>query len=55
MRSNWKTYLEEFAAALEITGIPSSLEIHQLDELQTPHERKYQQSGHTLWRLKTQL
>ena len=51
LRSNWRLYLEEFAAALAIAGRPSVIEQWQPSLPVTPFERKYQQAGQPLWRL----
>ncbi len=57
VRSNWKTYLDEFALAAQILG--SSLpEIEELgsenfaDGFVSPFEKKYYHSGHRLWRIR---
>jgi len=55
LRSNWKIYLEEFAAALRIAGHESTLEAFGATSPITPFERKYSDSGHTLWRLTADL
>ncbi|MCJ9429532.1 tRNA (guanine(46)-N(7))-methyltransferase TrmB [Kordiimonas marina] len=55
LRSNWKIYLEEFAAALRIAGYESTLEPFEATDPITPFERKYRDSGHTLWRLTAEL
>lgn len=62
LRSNWATYVEEFALALDIAaaaGGPAfrqrTVEILPEAELAdplTPFERKYAASGQTLWRLR---
>ena len=52
-RSNWKTYIDEFAAASQqLTGhsiTTDKLEVDPAAPL-TPFEEKYLASGHTLWR-----
>ena len=50
-RTNWRIYAEEFSSALAISGVASTLETFVLDEPLTPFERKYQASGHALWRV----
>lgn len=55
-RSNWRIYIEEFAAALtQLTGItvPTApfLPAHPI----TPFEKKYADSGHQLWRCRVLL
>jgi tRNA (guanine-N7-)-methyltransferase len=49
LRSNWRVYAEEFAAALEIAGVANTCEAFAPGEPLTPFERKYQASGHALW------
>jgi tRNA (guanine-N7-)-methyltransferase len=51
MRTNWQTYAEEFAFALRFFG--RDADITQLESINpiTAFERKYQQSGHSLWRV----
>lgn len=54
-RSNWRTYLDEFAAALACYGINS--DITKLDKAAsplTPFEAKYQDSEQICWQLQTQ-
>jgi tRNA (guanine-N7-)-methyltransferase len=50
LRSNWRVYAEEFALALDIAGVANICEAFAPDEPLTPFERKYQASGHELWR-----
>ena len=57
-RSNWKTYIDEFAAAVtQLTGINVATEaLHVAPAAPlTPFEEKYLASGHTLWRCTAQL
>lgn len=52
-RSNWQIYVAEFALALStLTGQPVACEAWQpaADQVITPFEQKYLQSGHALWR-----
>lgn len=50
-RSNWGIYIEEFAAALGLLGVPSAtVERHTPELAITPFEQKYIASGHALWR-----
>ncbi|MBV8272963.1 MAG: methyltransferase domain-containing protein [Cupriavidus sp.] len=49
-RSNWKIYIDEFAAALAMVGRPVRTEQWQPEVPMTPFERKYAASGHGLWR-----
>ena len=51
LRSNWFTYIHEFARALEIAGQTSSLEEYQNEMPITPFERKYWASGQKSLRL----
>ena len=52
LRSNWSTYLEEFNTALIIAGHPEGeIENLSITEPMTPFERKYSQSGQTIWQL----
>lgn len=56
MRSNWQTYLDEFALALACLQIPAQVEKLPTNlEPITPFERKYQASGQALWRLQSVL
>lgn len=56
LRSNWKTYLDEFARALYLYQIDSKLnEMVDISNFITPFERKYAQSGQPLYRLISQL
>lgn len=55
-RSNWRIYIEEFAAALtQLSGQVTSCELYIPENVITPFEQKYLASGHTLWRCKTQF
>lgn len=50
-RSNWRIYIEEFAAALGLlTGLDIACEGYAPEKPITPFEQKYLASGHTLWR-----
>lgn len=49
-RSNWKIYIDEFAAALSMVGRPTQTAVWQPETPMTPFERKYGASGHELWR-----
>lgn len=50
-RSNWQLYVEEFAFAVNrLTGLSVRCEPWHPAEPVTPFERKYQESGHDLWR-----
>jgi tRNA (guanine-N7-)-methyltransferase len=55
-RSNWRIYIEEMAQALTLlTEQPVSCEAWQTDNPMTPFEKKYQESGHELWRCRVSL
>lgn len=50
-RSNWRIYVEEFALAAHwIAGVTAGVNIFAPAAAITPFERKYQDSGHTLYR-----
>lgn len=51
-RSNWSVYIEEFALALSIaTGSRVDWEAFEAEQPLTPFERKYRDSGQTLYRV----
>jgi len=59
-RSNWRVYVEEFAAALNQLGgtrlRPAAVCTNYLPVTpMTPFERKYLASGHALWRCQTEI
>jgi tRNA (guanine-N7-)-methyltransferase len=55
-RSNWRIYIEEFAAALtQLTATQVDVEQYVTTTPITPFEQKYIASGHSLWRCKTIL
>ncbi|WP_025916847.1 tRNA (guanosine(46)-N(7))-methyltransferase TrmB [Herminiimonas sp. CN] len=56
-RSNWRIYVEEFAAAVQqLRPSPQpGVEHYPIDTPITPFERKYLASGHSLWRYRAQL
>ena len=55
-RSNWQVYVEEFAAALgRVTGRAVGWERHEAAVPLTPFERKYRDSGQTLYRVACDL
>jgi tRNA G46 methylase TrmB len=54
LRSNWRLYLEEFQAALLLTGRKSQLTavvVEDNTQALTPFEAKYQASGQQCWQL----
>ncbi|AWI75150.1 SAM-dependent methyltransferase [Parazoarcus communis] len=52
LRSNWSVYVEEFAAALgQVLGQEVAWESFEAPVPLTPFERKYRDSGQTLYRL----
>jgi tRNA G46 methylase TrmB len=50
LRSNWQTYVEEFASALRLADQHANCQPHQPQTVITPFERKYLDAGQTLWR-----
>ncbi|HYD78985.1 MAG TPA: SAM-dependent methyltransferase [Paucimonas sp.] len=55
-RSNWRIYVEECGAALhQLTHQAAPCERYETDAPITPFERKYQASGHALWRCVVRL
>lgn len=55
LRSNWKTYVDEFARALELAKLKTQVEVYQSQESITPFERKYWASGQSSYRLEIDL
>lgn len=56
LRSNWRLYLDEFACALECAGTASVIEAVAANaEPVSPFERKYRDSGQSLWLLRADL
>ena len=55
LRSNWFTYIHEFARALELAGQSSKVEEYRSDAAITPFERKYWASGQQSLRLLSDL
>jgi len=51
LRSNWKTYVDEFARALELAKHSTQVEVYHSDDSITPFERKYWASGQKSHRL----
>jgi tRNA (guanine-N7-)-methyltransferase len=55
-RSNWETYVREFALALQaLRGTAPEVTRIEAQEPLTPFERKYRDSGHALWRAAVDL
>ncbi len=57
-RSNWQTYVEEFALTLtQLSGVATRAERYDADPATplTPFEEKYLMSGHALWRCRAAL
>ncbi len=55
VRSNWALYVEEFARALALAGIPAWVERLAVSDPISPFERKYQTSGQALYRSRAVL
>lgn len=55
VRSNWKLYIEEFSAALNIANVASKIAEFENAHPITPFERKYWQSGQSSWQLLAHL
>lgn len=56
LRSNWPIYVREFRRALELAGRASMVDtVADPGAALTPFERKYADSGHELWRLRSYL
>jgi len=55
-RSNWDIYVRELAVALELlTDLKPAVDVWHPEQVMTPFERKYLDSGQTLYRLRIQL
>lgn len=55
-RSNWRLYIDEFAAGLtQLGGMPVQTESYLPPQAITPFEAKYIASGHGLWRCRVHL
>ncbi len=55
-RSNWRIYIEEFAAALtQLSNVTVQCAPYSTSVPITPFEQKYLASGHALWHCKTHL
>ena len=55
VRSNWKTYIDEFALALGVAGIQTDVEEYRAVEPMSAFERKYWASGQQSWQCLAQL
>ncbi|NIW11566.1 MAG: SAM-dependent methyltransferase [Gammaproteobacteria bacterium] len=56
MRCNWPVYADEFGRAVFlVTGQPARTELFSPDKPLSPFERKYQNSGHRLYRCRIKL
>ncbi|MBL7997075.1 MAG: SAM-dependent methyltransferase [Candidatus Kapabacteria bacterium] len=54
LRTNWRIYAEEFAAALRIANRTAYVHTYNPTSYLSPFESKYHASGHTLWRVVTE-
>lgn len=55
-RSNWRIYIDEFAAALQrLSGYATACEPFEPQSPITPFEHKYLVSGHRLWRCRASI
>ena len=55
VRSNWKIYLQEFAAAIKIMGFVGKLEAYEPQSYLTLFEKKYHESRQDIWRFRVEL
>lgn len=55
MRCNWQVYAEEFGIAMAIAGQQPAVSVVPDEEPLSLFERKYRNSGHTLWRCTAQV
>lgn len=56
LRSNWRVYVEEFAAALSLCSVAAEIEaVRDVGAAVSPFERKYLASGQLCWRLVAEL
>lgn len=53
LRSNWKTYVEEFCIAMHLSGRKGDISQASGDPAITLFEEKYRNSGHALWCFKS--
>ena len=55
MRCNWRIYAEEFGIALAMAGELPVVSVLPVAEPLSLFERKYRESGHTLWRCRARV
>ncbi|HET7845392.1 MAG TPA: hypothetical protein VFL14_14640 [Xanthomonadales bacterium] len=55
LRTNWRVYADEFAAALALAGRDAVLDAVPEGDALTPFERKYRDSAHALWRVRSSV
>jgi tRNA (guanine-N7-)-methyltransferase len=55
LRSNWEIYAREFAVALDVAGVDCHVEPLAEPSGISAFERKYQASGHALWRVQARI
>lgn len=55
VRSNWKTYIDEFVMALKLAGIETAASEYSAVEPMSAFERKYWASGQQSWQCQAQL
>ncbi|MBD2857987.1 SAM-dependent methyltransferase [Spongiibacter sp. KMU-158] len=55
LRSNWALYVDEFATALRLLGVEAAYNAFLPETIITPFERKYLNSGQTLWRCQAHI
>jgi len=55
VRSNWKTYIDEFVLALDLAGIKTAATEYRAEQPMSAFERKYWASGQQSWQCQAQL
>lgn len=55
VRSNWRTYVDEFEQALQVAGLCADVSLYEPDTFFTPFEKKYHESDQSLWQLTCSL
>ena len=55
VRSNWKTYIDEFVAALSVVSVPAQSLEYRAAEPISAFERKYWESGQQSWECRADL